>query len=37
MKKSDKLAAELAFAAELARQEVTNTRKGIMPGSTASH
>ena len=37
MKKFDKHAAELSFAAELARQDVTNNRKGIMPGSTASH
>lgn len=37
MKKSIKQAAEAAFAAELNRQSVTNNRKGIMPGSTASH
>ena len=37
MKKSDKLTAELSFAAELARQDVTNNRKGIRSGSTASH
>jgi hypothetical protein len=37
MKKIEKLAAELSFAAELARQDVTNNRKGIRTGSTASH
>ena len=37
MKKSIKQAAEAAFAAELNRQSVTNNRKGIKPGSTASH
>lgn len=37
MKKSEKLSAELSFAAELARQDVTNNRKGLRMGSTASH
>lgn len=37
MKKSEKAIAEKSFALELARQDVTNRRKGIHPGSTASH
>lgn len=37
MKNAEKHIAEMLFAAELARQSVTNNRKGIMPGSTASH
>lgn len=37
MKKIDKQIAELSFAAELARQDVTNNRKGVRKGSTASH
>lgn len=37
MKKSEKLNAERSFAAELARQDVTNNKKGIRLGSTASH
>ena len=37
MKKSEKQAAEANFATELARQDVTNNRKGIREGSTASH
>ena len=37
MKKSEKQVAEANFSAELARQDVTNHRKGIRKGSTASH
>lgn len=37
MKKTEKHNAELAFSAELDRQDVTNNRKGIREGSTASH
>lgn len=37
MKRTEKIAAENSFSAELARQDVTNNRKGILPGSTASH
>lgn len=37
MKNSEKKLAVMLFAAELARQDVTNNKKGIMPGSTASH
>lgn len=37
MKKSEKITAEMFFNAELNKQDITNNRKGIMPGSTASH
>lgn len=37
MKKSEKTVAEAMFIAELAKQDVTNNRKGIREGSTASH
>lgn len=37
MKKSEKNIAEALFIAELAKQSVTNNRKGIREGSTASH
>lgn len=37
MKKNEKYLAELMFAAELAKQDVTNRRKGIRQGSSASH
>lgn len=37
MKKIEKITAELEFSVELARQDVTNNRKGILQGSTASH
>ena len=37
MKYSEKMSAEAWMEAELARQDITNNKKGIMPGSTASH
>lgn len=37
MKQTEKQNAIRSFQTELARQDVTNNRKGIMPGSTASH
>jgi len=37
MKNAEKKAAEARFIAELARQDVTNNRKGLRTGSTASH
>lgn len=37
MKKAEKKNAEQKFSQELNRQDVTNNRKGIMQGSTASH